>query len=119
MLKVILKALGQSVKNPGIYRKSAFSVNLVTGFTCYAEEKYGMRNRQFQLGFGTQIIIFLCVISNFTLGIYANTHLICSSVIIAANVSLKSVIRPSISKNTGCTVLPVFLDMVVQVVVRY
>ena len=41
-----------------------------------------MRNRQFQLGFGTQIIIFLCVISNFTLGIYANTHLICSSVYI-------------------------------------
>ena len=49
-------------------------------FTQYAKEKYDMPNRQFQLGFGTHGFIFLCVIGNFTLGIYTNAHLICSSV---------------------------------------
>jgi len=49
-------------------------------FTRYAKEKYDMRNRQFQWGFGTHGFIFLCVIGNFTLGICTNAHLICSSV---------------------------------------
>jgi len=40
-------------------------------------------------------------------------------IIIVANVSEKSVIHPSISKNTGSTVLPVFLDMVVQVLIDF
>ena len=70
----ILKALKRKESGyfgPGYFRDK---------FTRYAKEKYDMRNRQFQWGFGTHGFIFLCVIGNFTLGICTNAHLICSSV---------------------------------------